>query len=194
MLVAKVQMIVHEVCEVQLGVVVALSEATTSLLFASRSVMPLANVDVAMPLPLKVNFKVFKRTDPALLAEKVIVAKLSTEDFVRFVVLPCAVADGVSNVRRTVIVLPVAPPVTVETMFELAPKAVTEEDAIWKVEVVLSTCELDSELYVGTSPFSVTVMAFACGMTNGVAKWNLYEKPPVVVAALPEVPSTVEPL
>jgi len=112
---------------------------TTSLLFVSRSVTFAGSVEVTA-LPVKVSFKVFKSAEPAEFAVNVMFARLSTEDFVRFGVVPRTVALGVSTVRRTVMALPVAVPDTVEAMFELAPKAVIDEVAAKpKVEVVLST-------------------------------------------------------
>ena len=150
--------------------VAALSEVTTLLLFASSNEMAPTNEEELTALPLKVIFIVFSIAEPAEFAEKVIVAKLSTPDFVRFVVLPTATALGVTTVRSTVMLLPTAPPVIVEAMLELAPNAVVEITE--KVEVVLST--EPCELYDATSPFKVRVTELACGTMIGVPKWKVY--------------------
>jgi hypothetical protein len=125
---------------------VAPSFATTSRLLVSRSWRSEANALDETTLPVKFSVRFCKSADPAEFAVNVMFARLSTADFVRFVVLPRAVALGVSTVRRTVIWLPVAPPDTAALKFELAPNAVTVVVAIWKVDVVLSTFELLKEL------------------------------------------------
>ena len=124
-----------------------------------------------MALPVKVSFNVFKSAAPEVFGVKVTVAILLTAAFVRPEVVPKDAALGVSVVRKIVMMLLVALPVTVVAMFELAPRAVTLADEIEKVDVELSfePCELN----VATSPFKVTVSAPACGMIIGVPKWKV---------------------
>src|SRR5271170_4456964 len=90
----------------------ALSATVTSELLTSRKTKSGRTVEVAIALPLNVNASVRSIAEPALFAVKVMFAKLSTEDLTRPEETPRAVALGVSTVRRTVIVLPVALPVT----------------------------------------------------------------------------------
>ena len=168
---ANVQVTVQDDCAVQVDVAEALSEPTTSLLFTSSNVMLLgkpataplyvvdAAVEVAIALPEKVSFKVFSIAAPEAFGVNVMLAMLLTDDFVRLDVDPNAVALGVSVVRRIVITLLVALPVTVVAIFELAPSAVTLLEAIEKVDVELSV--EPCELYVATSPFKINVKELA---------------------------------
>jgi len=98
-------------------------------------------VDVA-PLPLRVIVVVPTPIAPELLAEKVIVPRLSVEFFARALVLPKAVVDTVRVLLKSVCVLPcgneVDESVTVDAKFELLPNAVTLEVAIEKTLVWLS--------------------------------------------------------
>ena len=175
MLVEKVHTIAHvlELPEHTDPVVVALM-LSTLLLFESRKtnvvVVAAASAVELTALPLKVSVKVRSIAEPALFAVKVTVARLSTEDFTRPELVPNAVALGVSTVRRTVIWLPAALPERVAAALELAPNAVTEDVAIWKVEVELSVAPC--EAYVATSPFRVTVTELDLGTKIGTLKWN----------------------
>ena len=166
------------------GAIVAPVEGSNK--FTSLVVPSVLNAEDDANVPERVRTTLFKDTEPALFAVKVIVPRSSMVFFARPLADPNPAVVTVRLLRTKVIVLPTAlESVVVATVWEEAPfpttaKAnvalpVSVDVAIPNVDVALSVKFVPPVLQDGTSPLRVSEIELDLATFTGVAKLNVYK-------------------